>query len=258
MEKVISTQLMEYLENNNLLNESKYAYRNNSSTEQAPVNVTEQIYKSIDKGKISLLVLDLSKAFDSVNHELLLNKLVQLNIDSTWFASYLHDMTHSVKIDKIMSEANSNLYGVPHLSILGPILFNIFINDITKINSLPEITTSTTIYADDVQLLFSGTPYNLEQLKIYAETSRKRMKEWYNENGLKMNLNKTRCILFATPNFNKRTETFQITIDDTVMHTEDKVKNLGVIFDSCLSFEHHIKSLCFRLNGTLSYLNRVN
>ena len=73
----------------------------------------EQINKFIDKGKISLLVLlDLTKAFDSVNHDLLLNKLVQLNIDSTWFASYLHDRTHSVKIDKIMSEEKSK-YGVP-------------------------------------------------------------------------------------------------------------------------------------------------
>ena len=95
LEKVISTQLTEYLEKNNLLNGSQYAYRNNSFTEQELVNYTEQIYKSIDKGKISLLVLlDLSKAFDSVNHDLLLKKLVQLNIDSTWFASYLHDRTH--------------------------------------------------------------------------------------------------------------------------------------------------------------------
>ena len=104
--------------------------------------------------------------------------------------------------------------------------------------------------------MFSGTPNNLEQLKIYADTSQKTMKEWYSENGLKMNSNKTQCILFATPNFNKRRERFQI-IEDTVMQMEDKVKNLEVIFDSSLSFEHHIKSLHSRLNGTLSNLNRV-
>ena len=123
-------------------------------------------------------------------------------------------MKQIAKIDKIKSEAKSNLYGVPKGSILDPILFNIFIDDIPKINSLPEIATSTTIYADNVQLLISGTPNNLEQVKIYAETSLKTMKEWYSENGLKMNSNKTQCILFATPNFNKWTETFQITIDD--------------------------------------------
>ena len=120
MEKVILTQLTEYLENNNLLNERQYPYHNNSSTKQALVNVTEQIYKS-SECKISLLVLrDLSKAFDSVNHELLLNKFVQLSIDSTWFARYLHDMTHPVNINGIMSEAKSNLYGVPQGSIAGP------------------------------------------------------------------------------------------------------------------------------------------
>ena len=83
------------------------------------------------------------------------------------------------------------------------------------------------------------------------------MKKWYSENGLKMNSYKTQCILFATPNYNKQAETFQTTIDDTVRHMEDKVKNLGVIFDSRLSFEHHNKSLCSRLIETLSYLNRV-
>ena len=161
-----------------------------------------------------------------------------------WFKSYLHERTHSVKIDDVMSESKTNLYGVPQGSILSPILFKIFINHIPKINSIPEISSRTTIYADDVQLLFSGTPNNLEQLKIYVETSLKTTKEWYSENGLKMNSNKTQCIIFATPNFNKRSVTFQPTIDGTVMHMEDKVKNLGLIFDSRLSFEHHIKSFC--------------
>ena len=76
-----------------------------------------------------------------------------------------------------MSESKSKWHGVLQGSILGPILFTIFINDIPKIHLLPEITTSTTIYADDVQLLFSGSPDNLEQLNIYAETSLKTLKE---------------------------------------------------------------------------------
>ena len=96
--------------------------------------------------------------------------------------------------------------------------------------------------------MFSGSPNNLEQLKIYAETSLNTMKEWYSENGVKMNSKKTQCIIFATPNYNKRSETFQITIDDTVRHMEDIVKNLVMIFDSHLSFEHHIKSLCSGLS----------
>ena len=83
-EKVVSAQLTENIGKNNLLNERQCAYRNNSCTEQALVNVTEQIYKSIDKIEISLLVLlDLSKAFLSAHHDLLINKLLQLNIDST-------------------------------------------------------------------------------------------------------------------------------------------------------------------------------
>ena len=163
----------------------------------------------IDKSKISLVViLDLSNAFDSVNHDLLENKPVQLNIDSTLFASYLRERTHSVKIDKIMSEAKSNLYGVPQDSILGPILFYIFINYSPKINSLPEITTSNHL-CRQCSALLSGTPNNHEHLKLFAETSLKTMKEWYSENGLKINSNKTQYIFFATPNFNKLTDHFK-------------------------------------------------
>ena len=92
------------------------------------------------------LILDLSKAIDSVNHDLLLHKLVQLNRDSTWIESYLNERAHSVKINKITFQPCSNIFGVPQGSIFGPILLNIFRNDNIKLNSLPRIKTSTAMH----------------------------------------------------------------------------------------------------------------
>ena len=98
LEKLISIQLTEYFEKIHLL---QYSYRNNSSTEQALVYIIEQICKSMNEREVSLLVLlDLSNAFASVNHELLLTKVVLLNIDSTWFGSYLNERIHSEKCIK--------------------------------------------------------------------------------------------------------------------------------------------------------------
>ena len=97
---------------------------------------------------------------------------------------------------------------------------------------------------------------NIEPLKAHTETILKTKIYWCSENGLKMNLDKTQCIIFATSKFNKRTEIFQLIIDRMAKHMEDKVKNLGGYL-TFARYDCHTKSLCSRLSVTLSYLNRV-
>ena len=110
---------MEFLENNSLLNPRQYAYRPNSSCENAILNITEDIYKAIGIGEIALFsLIDLSKAFECVNHTNLLEKLTKLNICTKWFNSYLEDRTQSVRIKNITSKPAINKSGVPQGSIL--------------------------------------------------------------------------------------------------------------------------------------------
>ena len=113
---------MEHLEKNSLLSNSQHGFRPKLSTETALLKVTDATYDNIDKNFITLIMLcDLSKAFDSVSHEILLNKLGLVQVDDFWFKSYLDGRKQSVQIDNTVSSSCSVEYGVPQSSILGPI-----------------------------------------------------------------------------------------------------------------------------------------
>ncbi len=255
LEKVIAFRLMSYMQSNNLWHQNQYAYRSKTSTENALLNITEQIYKNIDDKKISLLLLlDLSKAFDSVNHIILLRKLGDMGVDSAWFESYLSNRTQSVKINnKIKSERRNTNFGVPQGSILGPILFLVFMNDISCGD---PFKSNMTIYADDVQLLFSKSPKDMDQMKIEAETALTNIKQWYGRNGLKVNASKTQSIIIGSAFHLKNIpNNFQIVFEGSKLPLENKVKSLGVWFDTKLNFEHHIDTLCRKINGTLRYVH---
>jgi len=256
LEKIVANQLLRFLESRQLLNKHQYAYRRNTSTEDALVNVLEAAYKSVDDGKISLLtLLDLSKAFDSVHHETLLKKLHMAGIRRDWFLSYLSYRTQCVKSENVVSESLNINYGVPQGSILGPILFLIFVNDIGR--NLDR-NVHITMYADDLQILISNTPAEIMKLKELTENSLISIKNWYDNNGLKVNADKTQCILIGTAqNTNKMPDNFYISFDNKKIEIENKVKSLGIWFDSNLTFKNHVNNLCSKLNGTLMYLNKI-
>ena len=255
LEKIIAIQLLDYLESNKMLTNAQHGFRQNLSTETALLTVTNSLYENIEKKKISLLILlDLSKAFDSVSHPILLNKMSMLKIDSFWFENYLKNRFQSVRLGSIFSSPIEIRFGVPQGSILGPLLFIILINDI-----LEHIHNCLLVgYADDTQLLLEGDPDNIDDLISRGKRVFMEAKKYFNTNGLLLNENKTQFILFGTrQNLSKIPNNIEMKFGNISIKQSEKVKNLGVYMDSCLTFNYHIDELLKKVTGTLIFLNRV-
>ena len=255
LEKIVANQLMAFLETNKLLAQEQHGFRPGLSTETALLKVTNQIYANIENRKISLLLLlDLSKAFDSVHHQTLISKLAKVNVDSFWFDNYISSRIQSVRIGTILSSPMDISFGVPQGSILGPLLFLIYIND------LPQYIRECllVIYADDTQIMLTGDLSNIDDLVHRAENILIAAKNYFNNNGLLLNESKTQIIFFGSRQYISRIpENISIKFNDITLVPSQKVKNLGVIMDSNMTFNAHIDELHKKVIGTLLYLNRV-
>ncbi len=184
------------------------------------------LFKNIDEKKISLVTLcDLSKAFDSVNHKILLHKLSKVNEDSFWFKEYLRGRTQAVKVNNTLSNIKQTTFGVPQGSLLGPILFTIFVNDLSEtINNCETVQN-----ADDTQFIHSGTLDSLPHLITQTQTTLTRAKTYFNSNGLMLNSNKTQCLVVGTRALTKHIpENTTIMFNNTFITPNKYVKNLGI------------------------------
>lgn len=256
LEKIVANQLSAYLENNGLLSNSQHGFRPKLSTETALTVMTDKIYNNMDKKRISLLTLcDLSKAFDSVSHNILLQKCAKINVDTFWLENYLINRTQSIRLNNVMSSKLEVTYGVPQGSILGPILFNIYVND------LPEYFNDCLLvqYADDTQFLHTGTLQELANLINKSEITLNKAREYFLRNGLMLNPNKTQCIFIGTRQIISRIPAnTTIRFDGNNVQPVSHVKNLGVHMDSCMRFDTHINELNKKVMGTLMYINRIS
>ena len=244
-EKIVCMQLSAHLVSNSLLAPSQYAYRPCHSTEDAMIDVVEWMTRRIDKGHVvAVTSIDLSKAFDSVDHDVLLTKLRWHGIDHRWFQSYLDGRRQVVRGGSLSLTLS---HGVPQGSLVGPILFSIFTNDLPSY--LPHGRLMS--YADDTQLLDSAHPDQLDALKFRQEETLAAVQSYFTSNSLKMNPTKTTLILVGTPNAVKKSSSFQLNISNCLLTPAPFVKTLGVTIDRTLSWETHISNLVKKCNAVL-------
>ena len=191
-----SCPLIKFLQKNNILNENQFGFRSNHSTTQAISLVADKIQRAIEDKKISCgIFLDLSKAFDTVDHCILLKKLEYYGIRgmaNDWFQSYLSNRKQFVTIGSTSSEPQLMTCGVPQGSVLGSLLFLLYINDFNKASSVLDLH----LFADDSNLFFSHK--NLQTLESIVNNELCNIHEWLCANRLSLNTDKTNYVPFHT------------------------------------------------------------
>ena len=256
LEKCVHKQLTSYLETNSLLSKFQSGYRKHFSCETAITRIHNDILLMIDKKtNVLLMLLDLSAAFDTVNHNLLLQKLHQsYGIDQSvlsWIESYLTGRRFKVRVRNGESDHCVLEIGVPQGSILGPILFILYTKSLETVVSKYGI--SVHFYADDTQLYMSFNVHSknpdISQLSAcFAE-----IKSWMSSNYLKLNEDKTEIIEIG-PYVNKFSE---ISLSTTKIKLGSKAKNLGFMFDDSLSLKEQLTAIAQKCNMNLRNLHRI-
>ena len=179
-------QLSNFLESNNSIYESQYGFRSGRSCEHALLNAQNIILNSLSKQQISLLLLiDFSKAFDMVDHSILISKLEHYGIQGIalkWLESYLSNRKQFVSVNGTDSDMAIMRYRVPQGSILGPLLFIIYVNDIPEIARYAKFI----LYADDANIILTAD--SIDQINSQLIRLSKNLVEWVNANGLALNL----------------------------------------------------------------------
>lgn len=251
LEKVLHRQLTAYFEDNNLLYRFQFGFKKGSGTQEAIVNVVNTICEGLDNGYggVAGVFYDLSKAFDLVDHEILLRKLRFYGIVGNahkLIESYLRNRKQFVQIDGCSSRMEDIQYGVPQGSVLGPLLFTVYLNDIANM----KLHGKLIMYADDMSLFY---PYCHEViLKAQIEHDANAIHDFARINGLVLNSEKTRIVRFR-PHASGSND-FNVSICGRNVIENTCLKYLGIHFQSNLSWNSHMQYLKSKVTPAIGLL----
>jgi len=254
LEKCVNSQLTAYLNQHSLLSCDQSAFRQGHSTTTSAHKLLDDLMDNINEGMINAICFfDLKKCFDTIDHPLLLAKLQRYGItgyELSWFENYLSDRTQLVAVNGAFSEKAGVSTGVPQGSVLGPLLFLLFINDLPKCLK----HSSSNIYADDTAIYACGN--SVKEVSNLLQRDIENISMWFAENKLTVNSTKSYCMLI-TSNRNLLDQKLDIRVNNTIIEQVRATKYLGLFPDSSLTWTEHVSKLCSKLAPKVGILRRL-
>ena len=255
LERIIHKRLYDFISQHNLLHHRQYGFRKNYSSYMAVLDAYNEIAARLDKKHHTMgIFLDLSKAFDTINHSILLDKLLHYGVRGTafeWFKSYLTNRSQYVSYNGYKSDMNNITCGVPQGSILGPLLFIIYLNDIVYSSD----RFSFFIFADDTNTVISDQ--KLDQLLKKVNDELVKISLWFKCNKLSLNITKTNFVMFRNKYSNRNYHDLCIKIDEIPISQVEHTKFLGVYIDQCLDWRYHTKYVTNIISKYIGILYRL-
>ena len=259
IEKSATNQLVNYLEQNNILSKNQHAYRNRHSTVTCLAEVVDFLYQLWDSNKYAAIIsLDLSKAFDSISHQLLLNKLAKQGLSENailWVKSYLSERIQVTKFRDFTSTQEYITAGVPQGSIIGPLLFLCFTNDLYE--NFDE-TCKVVSYADDTQIIINST--NPKQLQTLIRNTILKAQDWYATNSMQNNIDKTEILIINSKRSNLKNTVFKFKENGKSIKIKPSptIEVLGIIIDENLNWNAQTNKVKKSAFNTIRHLHRMN
>ena len=263
MEKIVASRLTAHMTENSLHENMQSAYKAKHSTETALVKVQNDILLELDKKRgVVLALLDLSAAFDTIDHDLLLKTLAdRIGITGNallWFKSYLTKRTQAVFIDGKTSNLVIIVFGVPQGSVLGPIIFTIYTIPLKDI--ITFFGLSYHLYADDTQLYMSfdiQDDKDIQSKILKVQLCVAEIKSWMTRNMLKLNDDKTEILFISSPYYHDQVSVDSVQIGNTAVAPTTSARNIGIIFDEHMSMNDQISHVCKSVHYQLRNLGAI-